>query len=345
MTALVAEVVRAARPPRQWYRDPISCLHSTLATLVLHAGAEPLAVLGSSFEFLYKPGDVRPEEFYFPCRFGDDLARSIAPYHAARSEWWRAADEDPLEELAERISRGELPIAAVDNYYLPFRPAYHDVHAAHLVVVYGIDASRREVSVSDAMPPAFQGSIAYGDFLRSWSSANPRDDQDAFFSDARIERRCLSVWFEGPIPPLEPDLLGDALRRNAARFAAAEDDAGWGGLAGLTRYLGDLVERARAGERRPLEEVYPFGWAMQAQAFVHGELLRVCGADWSVPALCEAGRRAESVAYAWTGLRMTAAHGLAAPAEAASALRRHADRLRRRYEEAVDAAGEVVEAL
>jgi hypothetical protein len=342
MTALVTEVVRATRPPRQWYRDPISCLHSTLAAVVGYEGADPLEVLGLSFEFLYKPGDVRPEEFYFPCRFGDDLARSIAPYHPVRSEWWRATGEDPLAELAARISNGELPIVAVDNYHLPFRPAYHDVHAAHLVVVYGIDAGRREVSVSDAMPPAFQGAIADGDFLRSWSSPNPRDDQDAFFSDARIDRRCLSVRFETPIPPLDGARLKDALESNAQRLSAGE---GWSGLPGLRRYLDEVVGRAGAGERRPLEELYPFGWAMQAQAYVHGELLRVCGADWSVPELREAGRAVESVAYAWTGLRMTGAHGLSAPAEAASDLRRHAGRLRRRYEEALEAVEQAVEAL
>jgi Butirosin biosynthesis protein H, N-terminal len=342
MTVLATEVVRAARPPRQWYRDPISCLHSTLATLVLDAGSDPLAVLGLSFEFLYKPGDVRSEEFYFPCRFDDDLARSIAPYHPVSSEWWRATGEDPLAELAARIANGELPIVAVDNYHLPFRPAYHDVHAAHLVVVYGIDAGRREVSVSDAMPPAFQGEIADADLLRSWSSPNPRDDQDAFFSDARIDRRCLSVRFEAPVPPLDLDRLEHALRCNVERLAAGDE---WSGLPGLRRYLDELVERAGAGERRPLEELYPFGWAMQAQAYLHGELLRARGADWSLPELREAGRVAESVAYAWTGLRMTGAHGLSAPAEAVPDLRRHAGRLRHRYEEALEAFEQAVEAL
>jgi hypothetical protein len=346
MTALAAEAVEAARAPRQWYRDPVSCLQSTLATVLLHAGADPIAVLGLAFELLYKPGDVRPEEFYFPCRFEGDLARSLAPHHPVASRWWRAPYVgDPLEELAGRIAEGELPIAAVDNYHLPFRPAFHDVHAAHLLVVYGIDGGRREVSVSDAMPPAFQGAIPFADFLRAWSSTNRRDAQDAFFSDARIGRRCLSVRVDGPIAPLRREELAAALRANFARLRSADDDAGWGGLAGLERYLEELVARARAEERRALEELYTFGWGMQAQAYLHGELLRTCGAGWSSPELREAGRAAESVAYAWTGLRMTGAHGVRAPGEAVSDLRRHGERLRRRYQEAVELVERAAESL
>src|SRR5205814_1264318 len=112
---------------------------------------------------------------YYPCRFSGDPARSIAPHHPLRSRWWRPTDDDdPLAELADRVEDGELPIAAVDNYHLPFRPAYRDVHAAHLVVVYGVERDRDEVLVSDAVPPAFRGAIPAETFLRAWSSANPR---------------------------------------------------------------------------------------------------------------------------------------------------------------------------
>lgn len=344
-TRAVAETVTAKRRPELWYRDPLSCLQSTLAAVVLDAGADPLEVLGLSFEFLYKPGDVRPEEFYFPCRFHDDLARSLAPYSPLRSQWWQPSeDRDPLDELAERIDAGELPIAAVDNYHLPFRPAFHDVHAAHLVVVYAIDRSAGEVFVSDAQPPAFQGAIAADAFLQSWSSVNPPDVQDAFFAGARIDRRALSVRVEEPFEPLDRERLRAALLANADRFAA-DDDVGWNGVHGLERYVDDLVAGARTGERRPLEEVYPLGWGLQAQAYLHGELLRVGGLGWSLPELREAGRGAACVASAWTALRIAAAHGLAGPAEAAPDLRRHGDRLRRSYEEALERLDRAVTAL
>ena len=337
MTALASDV-----HVRQWYRDPISCLQSTLATVLLAADAEPLPVLGLAWDFLFVPGDVRPEEFYYPCRFEGDVARSLAPYHPIRSSWWSPAlDEDPLGELARRVEDGELPVAAVDNYHLPFRPAFHDVHAAHLVAVYAVDRRREEVHVSDATPPAFQGAIAAADFLASWSSTNPPDDEDAFFSDSTIGRRCLSLEIDGALPPLAPARLRAALDENLARFGGE----GWNGLAGLRRYVDDLTARAQAGERRPLEELYAFGWGMQAQTYLHGELLREAGAGWSLPELAEAGRAVLEVASAWTGLRMTGAHGLSAPAAAAADLRRHGNRLRRRYEVALEAVARAAESL
>jgi hypothetical protein len=336
MTALASET-----HVRQWYRDPISCLQSTLATVLLAAGEEPLPVLGLAWEFLYEPGDVRPEEFYYPCRLEGDPARSLAPYHPIRSSWWSPAEEDPLAELVRRVEGGELPIAAVDNYHLPFRPAFHDVHAAHLVVVYAVDRERDEVGVSDAQPPAFRGSIPADDFLAAWSSPNPADAEDAFFSDSEIGRRCLSVEIDGPMPALDAERLRAALGENLARFAGE----GWSGLAGLRRYVEDLAARAQAGERRPLEELYAFGWGMQAQTYLHGELLREVGAGWSLPELAEAGRAVQEVASAWTGLRMTGAHGLSAPAAAAADLRRHGNRLRRRYEAALERVALAVEGL
>ena len=333
MTALAPEI-----HVRQWYRDPVSCLQSTLATVLLAAGAEPLPVLGLRWEFLFVPGDVRPEEFYYPCRFEGDVARSLAPYHPLRSSWWSPApEEDPLAELARRVEGGELPIAAVDNYHLPFRPAFHDVHAAHLVVVYAVDRERDEVAVSDAQPPAFRGAIPTEAFLAAWGSPNPADTEDAFFSDSEIGRRCLSVEIDGPISSLDPERLGSALRENLTDFAT--------GLAELGRYVDDLEARALAGERRPLEELYAFGWGMQAQTYLHGELLREVGAGWSLPELAEAGRAVQEVASAWTGLRMTGAHGLGAPAAAAADLRRHGSRLRRRYETALERVAQAAESL
>lgn len=323
-----------------WCRDLVSCLQATFATVLGQDGQDPLEVLGAGWEFLYRPGEVTSEEFYYPTRFPGDLGRSLAPHHRLSSAWWQPViDADPLAELRARLDQGRLTIAAVDNFYLPFRPAFGDVHAAHLLVVTGLDEARGLIHVSDGMPPAFRGPIAIDDFLLSWGSSNPRDVQDAFFSDTRIGRRCLDVTVGGPYPALDPQLLDVMLRANLDRFGAAdaEPDSGWGGLAGVTAFLADLLRRSRAGDPGVLPELYPFGWAMQAQASLHGELLRTRGAAWALPRLAEAGRTVESVAHAWSGLRMTAAHGRTDPAAAVPQLARHAALLRRRYEEAVEA--------
>ncbi|MFJ8532181.1 BtrH N-terminal domain-containing protein [Streptomyces sp. NPDC093591] len=345
---LTGTPVRTGEPVSLWYRDPISCLQATLGSVVLNAGGDPLEVLGAHWEFRFRPGDVRPEEFYFPCAFDGDPARSIAPYHGLRSRWHTAADRDrPLASLAAELAEGRLVLAGVDNYHLPFRPAYHDVHAAHLLVVYGVDEHAGTVWVSDAMPPAFQGPIAAEDFLRAWTSANPDDEQDAFFSDAPLATRYLTVTVDTPLPELDAAALARVLGNNVAGFTGVppvggahpvtDESADWTGLAGLFRWLERTAEAAARGDGPALRETYPLGWAMQAQACLHGEFLRAWGQRHGVPALREAGRRVEQVAHAWTGVRMTAAHGHGTPRTALPALLRHGRRLERAYATAVEA--------
>ncbi|WP_431876125.1 BtrH N-terminal domain-containing protein [Micromonospora marina] len=335
---------QALRRPLLWYRDPLSCLQTTFAAVVDTAGGDPLEVLGAGWEFRHIPGDVRTEEFYHPSRHPEDLGRSIAPHHHVRSRWTTpAADRDPLSELADEIAAGRLPIAAVDNFHLPFRPAYHDVHAAHLIVVYGVDLARGLVLVSDAQPPAFTGPIRAEDFLAAWGSANPADDQDAFFSATRIDRRYLRVEI-GDSRPLDRDGLRAALRANVDGFTAApaSDGGAWTGLAGLRRYLDEVVAAAAAGDSATVRDVYPFGWSMQAQACLHGELLRTVGVDRDLPCLREAGRAVEAVGHTWSGLRVTAAHGWPAPQAAAESLEHHGARLQQRYQCAVEAVDRAV---
>ncbi|GAA2581411.1 BtrH N-terminal domain-containing protein [Actinomadura fulvescens] len=347
-TAPPAIRARAGGHVELWCRDLISCLQATFGTVLLHAGHDALSALGLHWEFRYQAGDVRSEEFYYPCAVPGDLAASLMPHHPVGSRWHRAPDGDrPLAPLAAELERGGLVIAAVDNFFLPFRPAFGDVHAAHLLVVYGIDEERGTARVSDAMPPAFSGEIPIEDFLRSWSSANPSDVQDAFFSDSRIGRRYLTVTVGSPFPVLDRASLAAAFDHSLALFGR-EPKAGDTqaiGLAGLDAFLDSLVTAAWSGRAAALQEAYPFGWGMQAQAGLHGELLRSWGMRENVPAVSEAGRLVESVAHAWTGLRMCAAHGHSGPRAAAPELARHAKALRRAYETAVTAVAEAREAL
>jgi hypothetical protein len=328
--------------PELWYRDLISCLQATFGSVLARTGTDPLTVLGAGWRFLHLPGDVRSEEFYYPCpadESGDtDLGAALAPHHELHSRWWQPADEDDLwREVRETLADDRLVIAAVDNFHLPFRPAYGDVHAAHLVVVYGLDEVRGLVYVSDAMPPAFRGAVPIEAFQRSWDSTNPTDVQDAFFSDSRIGRRCLDVRLDAPAPPLTPELLGGFLRTDIDTFTTATSART--GLAGFDEFAGELLDRCRAGDATALRELYPFGWAMQAQASLHGELLRRRGQEWGDPALAGAGRAVEAVAHAWTGLRITGAHGLGDPRAVCADITHHATVLRGTYASAVNAVG------
>jgi hypothetical protein len=334
--------------PELWYRDLISCLQATVGSLLAREGADPLAVLGAGWRFLHLPGDVRSEEFYYPCPTDEsgaaDLGAALAPHHGLSARWWQPADQDEVwREMRAMLADDRMVIAAVDNFHLPFRPAYGDVHAAHLVVVYGLDETRGVVHVSDAMPPAFRGAVPIEEFLRSWGSANPTDSQDAFFSDSRIGRRCLDVRLDAPPAPLTPELLGGFLRTDADGFATVGPART--GLAGYDEFAAELLDRCRAGDAGALRELYPFGWGMQAQASLHGELLRRCGRQWDHPALAGAGRAVESVAHAWTGLRFTGAHGREDPRAVVPDIARHTTLLRGAYARAVDAVGAVAERL
>jgi hypothetical protein len=321
---------------RLWYRDPISCLHSTLATLLMHAGAEPLPVLGLAWDFRYLPGDVRTEEFYWAGRYPGDLAHSVLPYHDVTSRWRVADPDEPLADLAAVLVDGRLPVVAADNFHLPFRPAYQDVHSAHLIVIAEVDPAGGRVRVSDAMPPAYQGWLDLADLRRAWGSGNPRDYQNVFFGGDPIGGRWLDIRLGGPFPELTGERLAIALAANVRGFAAP-DGPGWAGLDGLRGYTAELLTRAGDGDGAALEEAYTFGWGPQAQAALHGELLRRCGDRWRRPGLVDAGRLVERTAHLWTGVRVTAAHGRDDPRRAAESLARHVERLHRAYEDALAA--------
>jgi hypothetical protein len=325
-------------PVQLWTRDLGSCLQAVFATFLLRCGQDPIDTLGAAWNFRYIPDDWRSEEFYYPCG-GRSLAESLAPYHPLVSAWRQGgASDDPLRPLREELARGCLPVAAVDNFHLPFRPAFGDVHAAHLLVVCGIDDEAGTVCVSDAQPPAFQGPIPVADFMRAWGSANPEDVQDAFFSNSPLDRRWLEVRTTGPFPVADSDFVRHVLGENVRALRAPVAGSEWFGLAGLERFVDRLLTRRAGDERRSaLEEQYVLSWGLQAQADLHAAFLRAAGARCDAPSLSEAGCLVDRVAHAWTGLRMTGAHGRLDRPDFGLELRWHAGCLVRAHEEAVDA--------
>jgi hypothetical protein len=321
---------------RLWYRDTLSCLQSTTATLLIQRGEDPLTALGLNWDFLYIPGDYEPQEYYYPCRYPGDVIRSILPYHPATSGWRIAGDPDPYAELEAVLAEGRLPVIAVDNFHLPFRPAYHDVHSKHLLVVHAIDRSAGTVRVSDAQPPAFDGSLDADVLLKAWRVGGATNERNVFFSGKLVETvtRWLDVRLDTPFPEFGPERLRTALQANLHRFGPAAGE--WSGLPGLRRYLSELVDGARSLDRQALVESYTFGWGVQAQASLHGELLRKYGFEWQMPALSEAGRRVEQVAHRWSAVRVQSAHGHSDPVGAAEPLARHGRRLLDTYDQALE---------
>ncbi|MFE6229067.1 BtrH N-terminal domain-containing protein [Streptomyces sp. NPDC057854] len=321
-----------ARPVRLWTRDLGSCLHGTLATALIHDGHDPVTVLGAPWEFRRRPGAWSSEEYFFLAE-PDSLARRLALHHPFESSWHRG---EGLDDLREALAAGVLPIAAVDNFHLPFRPAFHDVHAAHLLVVYRITDT--EVYVSDAQPPAFQGPIPVADFLASWGSLNPPDDADVFFSASPSGRRWLSTRMAGPVPKPDAAWVGHVIRENTARYRQGTTEPVQTGLAGLRHYLDQLcaVPPGGAAAAEALSELYVISWNIQAQSGLHAEFLRARAVEWQLPELAEAAAGVDAVAHGWTGVRMTGAHARVWDRQRPGELRRHATVLVRRLEAALD---------
>ncbi|CAL9621791.1 hypothetical protein SUDANB6_05880 [Streptomyces sp. enrichment culture] len=336
-TARLPRWSAAAGTYPQWYEDPLSCLQTTLGSILLEHGLQPVDVLGQACEFAYAPGDVMCEEFYRPVQSDRGVAGDLCPYHDVESAWTTGSTADDLIALVEEHSR---VIVAVDNYYLPFRPAYQDVHAAHLVVV---PAWRRtpggdvEFYVSDAQPPAFQGWLSAEHLVASWTSGNPSDTQDVFFSSREIGGRVLTTAVRQRPEELTAGHVLRAFRGNVGRWddgTAGSSDRVWTGRAGLRRFVDLLCEQA--ADPTALRPAYTFGWAMQAQAFLHGRFAQeyaLTSGDTRAAAIAVS---ADRVVSAWSNVRLLSAH--APNVSGISALiRRRGEELLHAYEQlAVD---------
>lgn len=334
-------VIEAIRPWR--HEDVYSCLHSCLGTVLEHYGLDPVVVLGSNWDFYYLPGDFRREEYYYPCRF-PSLSRSLMPYHPVRAEWRHpTSGAAGWDEVKAAIGGGIPAIVAVDNYYLPFRPAYHDIHANHLVVVYGYDETAGTAQVIDPTPPYCFGPVDLDDLRQARWSGTPGEGRDSFFADIPVAARWLEVTVTGACPPLTWDWVKGVVTANLERFA---DDGrpAFSGLAGLRRYLDDLCRRAGGpGPEAALEEAYVVGWPLQAACALQAEFLGVAARELGRPELAEAGRRIDRLAHHWTALRVTGAHGQTEPEGVAPRLAHRAELLLHDLERALRELGRLVD--
>jgi len=314
-------------PIAAWPHDDVaSCLMTCIATVLARHGHDPRLVLGANWDFYYPPGDFRREEYYYPCRFAD-LARCIMPYHPLSSRWHLPASAAAGEaEVKDATRRGTPALVAVDNYYLHFRPAHRDVHAAHLVVVYGFDEEAGAMYVLDSTPPGYNGPLDAGELRAARGSGNPLDDRDTFFATAPVAHRWLEIEVNGPFPALTREWVAGVVDQNLRRFREAPPGPAFSGQDGLRRYLDDLCARAatESGDGAALEELYVVGWAVQGTTALHAAFLMTAGRLLGWDRLSEAGRRVDRLAHHWTALRMMGAHGLKAPQDMAPRLRHRA---------------------
>jgi hypothetical protein len=241
----------------------------------------------------------------------------MMPYHPITSRWHEPPNaEIGWSEVKEAVMAGKPAIVAVDNFFLPFRPAYQDIHAAHLIVVYGFDEEKDEVYVADGPPPTYLGPMRIKQLQVARSSVNPVDERDTFFSSTPVTNRWLEVEMNGSFPPLTQEWVAEVIKGNLQRFHTACDGPVLAGLAGLSSYLSTLTERVEGPDgNSALEELYVVGWSVQACTALHADFLVKVGNLLNWPRLAEAGRHVDRVAHHWTALRMLGAHARELPDE------------------------------
>jgi len=296
-------------PVPPWRHQLAGPLHGCAATLLGFHKAEPLEVLGTGWVFYYRRGDVRREEYYFPCRPGMSLLGSLAPHHPLSSRWHEPDDADQAwEEVRAQVAAGQPVAVAVDSFHLPFRPAYQDVHTNHLIIVYGFDDHDGTVWVLDAVPPHFDGVITAHQLAVARGSANPaRHSRDMFFTDNPITWR----WLEAEVamdrlPSFDRGTIRHMLTENLNGSAAPPAYGAYEGLAGQTAFLNHMTEELADGGMIA-DELFVVAGAVLAATALNADWLRLAGHRFGLPVLCELGRQVDRVAHHWTAIRIMAA--------------------------------------
>lgn len=300
-------------PLQFWFHDLCSCLQDCFAILLIHKGHDPIVTMGASWEFFHSDKYVRNEEFYYPSPRGS-LDKDLFPFHPVQATW-RSSDDAyaAWEQIRSVLIEGRPVIAVEDNFYMPNRPAFGDVHAAHLVVVTGFDDEAEEVFILEPTPPLYDAAIPLRDFIRARQSVNEMrpNTRDFFFAGVGIDNRWIDVTIDPVFPEPDCDWVRKVLSANLERFhSGSRGSQAQVGIDGLAAYLDDIHERSAGPEgAAALCELYTVGWASQSATALHADFLRKMGRALEWDALSEAGRHVDQLANDWTALRLLGAHG------------------------------------
>ncbi|HEX5120916.1 MAG TPA: BtrH N-terminal domain-containing protein [Pseudonocardiaceae bacterium] len=320
-----------------WRHDLTGCLHVTMAVLLGFLGHDPLEILGAGWGFEYHPGELRREEYYFPCR-GRSLLSALAPHHPVSSTWYLPPDAGTGWQQVRSVVAAGRPVAvAADNYELPFRPAYQDVHTNHLITVFGFDDERGDVLVTDPVPPRFTGAIPIDVLMAARDSTNRIDgDRDLFFTGNPIANRWLTIDAAPVMPVFDRDFVRNVVLRNIAEFRRPDGGSGMcHGLDGQRRFLAAMTDRLAAGDDTVADEGFVVAGPALAVAGLHADWLAMAGRRLDWPRLVEAARWVDRVAHHWSAFRITVATSRTDPAASAAPLLARARALAADHERAL----------
>lgn len=308
-----------------WYDDLLSCLQTTIGVSVQAHGWDPVQALAAGWRFSLPAAPVEPVEFYHPA--GGQIGERLCLHHPVQLRWHHPASRAEADAgIAAATATGSHSIVAVNNYHLPFRPAYHDVHAAHLFVLNRLGTPGGVARVHDPQPPAYRGPLSREVLDIARASLRVGDESDPFFAGANPNWRWLEVRVEGPQPSPSLTWVHAIMVENLDALLRQTQ-----GPAALATFLDSLPNRVREHGPRALREIYVLGWPAQAEAGLHARFLASVAARHRKPRLAETARAVDHVANGWTGLRISAAHAstLSAPTAPADVFRQGATLLRR----------------
>ena len=322
----------------RWRHDLTGCLHIAMAVLLGHRGLDPLEVLGAHWGFYYDPGDLRREEYYFPSPH-ESLLSGLAPYHPVSSRWHAPEDaEAGWRQTRAAVASGRPVAVAADNYELPFRPAYQDVHTNHLIVVFGFDDETGDVLVTDPVPPRFTGPIPLGVLTAARDSGNPvAGDRDLFFTGNPIGNRWLDIEVGEDVPGLDRDFLEHVLVSNREGFAGTgANPSVHVGLDGEARFLNTIADTLAAGDDSAADEGFVVAGPTLAATALHADWLRGAGRLFGDARLLEAAHAVDRVAHHWTAFRIAVATARTDPPRAEASVRARGAALVADHERALD---------
>lgn len=305
-------------PITPFRRDLGYCLHAAAGTLLAFHGIDPVAALGAAWSFRY-PTDLRREEYYLPGH-ADDLFAGLAPYHDISSRWHTASDPAGGWREVREVLVGGLPVAvAVDSFFLPFRPAYCDVHSNHLLLLTGFDEKAGQVLVVDPVPPSYRGPVTLETLILARSSVNPiLHARDMFFTANPIANRWLAVSVGPEQPAMDRAFVDQVIAANVAGFATDASDRG---LSGLRAFLTDSLIRL-PDQPAVVDEIFLVAGPLMAMTGLHAEFLDRAGLTFGDSALRELGRRVDRIAHHLSALRIAVASARHDRAAAVPGLRR-----------------------
>lgn len=300
-----------------YYHEVASPLYYVLGTLFKYHGCRQLELaLGAVWDFYFCAGDQVRYEYCFPGP-GPTLADNMFPYAGVKADWRTGGDAaGAWRAVRERLDGGEPVVAAVDNFHLPFRPAYHDVHTNHLLVVYGYDAGTGSAWVLDATPPAYKGTLALSDLELARGSKNPREcDRHMFFTQTPIDNRWLDASFPAGRPEVDEALVARIISDNLARMNAVSRRSdvllGLAGIRALAGRIGGLAGLP-PGESRGHEAeditAFIFGRMLGTRAF-HADFLYSAACILGDPRVRRAARDMEIAAHGWVAARIMLGKG------------------------------------